>query len=137
MKNVELNVTAKLIDTGTRRDSHGCMIADAVNEQIPWAKYITVDTQSVRFTDTKAGRRFIYLTPPRAQKAILDYDSGKHVRPFRMTLSQGYTKRMRVRDPGYKEISSRHYTRDPNRVMPSRYREFGLRQLTSGAPVDE
>lgn len=116
------------IDAAVRRDSHRCMIANAVAAQIPGAKYVQVDLQSVRFSNTEKGKRYIYMTPPQGQKALLAFDRGKKQTPFKLTLAHGHTRSMRVRDPGYVPIPRSHYRNKKSRHMPSRYREFGLRQ---------
>ena len=127
-----VKVKADVIDNAVVADSHRCMIADAIQQKFKWAKYIMVDLQSVRFSNTHTGRRFIYLTPPEAQKAILDFDRGNPVAPFTLNLMQGYERQMRVRAPGYTpQTPRRKYKRGraAARVMPSRHREFGLRKL--------
>lgn len=128
-----VNVERPVIRNAIRGNSHKCMIADAIHAKVKWAKFISVDTQSIRFSNLKTGRRFIYLTPPEAQKALLDFDRGRKVQPFAFTLTQGYTRKMRVRSPGYKPISSRNYKRNPNRYMPAIHREFGLRAIVRQA----
>jgi hypothetical protein len=129
--NKQLRVNAKTIRESTVADSHQCMIANTIAEQIPNAKYISVDTQSIRYTNVKTGRRHIYLTPPVAQKAILAFDAGKPVKPFTLSLNQGVTRKIRRQPDSAPIKSSRHYARNPKRVMPAREREFGLRKLVS------
>lgn len=130
MKSISLSVTKNHIDQAVRADSHRCMIADAVAKHIPNAHFIMVDLQSIRFSDTKLGRRYIYMTPPSAQNALLRFDEGKKVKPFSMTLKTGFSRLMRVRTPGYKP-SKHKYPKNRNspRFMPSRYRKFGIRQI--------
>ncbi len=121
------------IARAARKDSHRCMIADAIQHQIPHAKYIIVDTQSIRFSDVKRGTRKIYLTPPSAQKALLAFDAGRSVQPFTFTMSQGLTRTMRVRQGNYTPYprKRRRASAKKKRYMPARLREFGLRRLTA------
>jgi hypothetical protein len=130
MRTVTINVEKEHIVNATRKDSHRCMIADAIQEALPWAKYIIVDLQSVRFSDVDEGRRFIYMTPPTAQKALLQFDNGRNPKPFKFRLTKGHERAMRVRQANYKPKNRDRKTekRDPHRVMPARFREFGLRQ---------
>lgn len=136
MWNIKVEVKKDHITNACQRDSHHCMIADAVHSRLKWATFIQVDTQSIRFNNRKAGKRYIYLTPPEAQKAIVLFDQGVKVKPFSFTLSQGYmrVKVMRARQRPAKRVS-RSYTNSKKsktkHQTPSIYREFGLRSLTN------
>src|SRR5215203_1022975 len=92
MRTLKISVDVDTIVNAIQADSHQCMIADAVQAQVKNAKFIMVDLQSIRFTDKERGIRYIYLTPPVAQQAILEFDKGKPVKPFEFTLSQGHEK---------------------------------------------
>lgn len=134
MKKITVNVTKNEIDNAVRSDSHHCMIADAIQREIPSAKYIMVDLQSIRFSNVKNGMRYIYMTPPIAQKAIIDFDHGKAtLAPFKFTMNSGYSRVMRVRQGDFEE--NRKATKQPKRknqkkrYMPARHREFGLRAI--------
>lgn len=125
-----VHVSQEHIAGAVCKDSHRCMIADALQAQIPSAKYIMVDTQSVRFSNVDTGRRFVYLTPIEAQAALLKFDAGEKVKPFSFTLSRGFSRQMRVRAPGFVP-SKKKYKRSGTRLMPSRQREYGLRSIVS------
>ena len=64
------------------KDSGHCMIADALAEAMPGAESISVDLATIRFTDPQAGLRYIYLTPPAAQVALIAFDQGEKPEPF-------------------------------------------------------
>lgn len=129
VQTLKIRIEQENIDQAVKRDSHRCMIADAIQAQIGWAKYIIVDLQSVRFSDTERGKRLVYLTPPRAQQALLEFDRGRKPKPFTMTLNKGFTRTMRVREPGYTpKRRNRKTEKRTKRYMPSRFRKFGLRQ---------
>lgn len=130
MWNIKVPVTKEHIENSVKRDSHHCMIADAVHERLKWATYVMVDTQSIRFNNKKQGKRYIFLTPPEAQKAIVLYDQGIKVKPFEFMLSSGYVKvrTMRARNKKAKK-SSRAYAKNPHKHTPSQYREFGMRKM--------
>jgi hypothetical protein len=138
MQKLKIYVTSEEIDHAVKNDSHHCMIADALQRTIPSAKYIMVDLQSIRFTDVEGGQRYIYLTPPSAQKAIIDFDHGNpNLKPFSFSMTKGYSRQMRVRSPGFQRTQKapRSKTKTtkksshPKREMPGRYREFGLREI--------
>jgi hypothetical protein len=77
-----VEVTQEIIDRSAVRDSSHCMIAEAVKAAYPTATYISVDLATIRFTDESAGFRYIYLTPQKAQAALLDFDQGDKPAPF-------------------------------------------------------
>lgn len=81
-----VQVTQHEIDTAVPRDSGHCMIADAVKRAIPHAKGISVDLQSIRFTDREKNLRYTFLTPRSAQLALLDFDAGRKPEPFAFQL---------------------------------------------------
>lgn len=131
MWNIKVNVDKEHIDNACRRNSNHCMVADAIHSRLKWATHVVVDTQSVRFNNRKQGKRYIYLTPTEAQKAIILFDQGVKVRPFSFMLSQGYmkVKTMRARQKKAKK-TSRSYKHNTNKYTPPTHREFGLRILT-------
>jgi hypothetical protein len=84
---LNFDVTREQIATAIPRDSGHCMIADALAAAIPQARFISVDLATIRFTDLAAGWRYIYLTPYVAQQALLAFDQGDEVQPFRIRTS--------------------------------------------------
>jgi hypothetical protein len=131
MKRMKIAVKRNNIASAILKDSHHCMIADAIQEQVPWAKFVSVDTQSIRMSNAEEGRRYIFLTPPLAQQAIIKFDQGVMVQPFQIELRNPQVRHMRVRCPGY-DPSTRDKTKEKKttRYMPSQEREFGLRKIT-------
>ncbi len=81
---LNIEVTAEVIERAIRKDSSHCMIAEAIAEAIPYASYISVDLATIRYTDEAAGWRYIYLTPGPAQYALLAFDAGEPVEPFKI-----------------------------------------------------
>lgn len=75
-------VTAEMIETAIPQDSAHCMIADGLKAAIPDARQVAVDLATIRYTDPRTGRRYIYLTPIPAQVALLDFDQGNKPNPF-------------------------------------------------------
>lgn len=79
-------VTTDVIEQSIRADSGHCMIADAIKQQIPGASRVSVDLQTIRFSDRKKGLRYIYLTPPECQAALVNFDQGIDPEPFTFQL---------------------------------------------------
>ena len=71
-----ITVTRALIEEAVPHDSGHCMVADAIRDQVPGAHRIAVDLQTIRWSDTKAGKRYIFFTPPVVQRALLAFDQG-------------------------------------------------------------
>jgi hypothetical protein len=71
-----------MIKTAVPDDSAHCMIADGLKAELPHARAVAVDLATIRYTDKRNGRRYIYLTPPEAQSALLEFDEGFEPEPF-------------------------------------------------------
>src|SRR5215471_8576990 len=84
---LRIKVTSEHIDTAIPLDSGHCMIADAVKADLPYARSVQVDIATIRFTDPQAGKRYLYLTPPSVQAALLSFDAGLKPEPFIFRLS--------------------------------------------------
>lgn len=93
---IELQIPQEVIANATTGDSAHCMIADAIAAQIPDAKSITVDLQTIRWSNRKRGERYIYLTPPDAQDALVLFDQGYAVEPFSIRLARGQVTRIKA-----------------------------------------
>jgi len=83
---VTVAVTSAQIDQAIPQDSAHCMIADAIKATVPHAKAVSVDLASIRWTDPRVGKRYLYLTPPSVQEALLLFDNGIKPPPFRFVL---------------------------------------------------
>lgn len=133
---MKICVAKSHIDNGVERDSHRCMIADAIKEKCPRAQYILVDLQSIRFSDPDKGLRYTYLTPPTAQSALLRFDAGdKAIRPFDFRLTKPATREMGWQGQRSKGASrkGRKYRRTGKArpIVAYKEREFGLRKFTA------
>lgn len=108
-KRVTLTITEEIINASIQRDSSHCMIAEAVYAQIPGAAFVSVDLQTIRWTDRKKGRRYIAFTPAVAQQALVDFDRGDPVKPFTIRATVVQTLRVRARDesPDKRKITER------------------------------
>lgn len=117
-----VGITTTDIQLAVRKNSHRCMIAEAIRRDIPYANRVVVDLQSIRYTDDQAGIRYFFFTPPVAQEALLAFDEGRPVEPFEFDLRkpaqirpQGFTASMtRARD----ESVTRKKSGAPRRSAP-------------------
>src|SRR5262245_29675858 len=83
-----INVTQEIIDGAVTNTSSRCMVADAVKKAFPRAVRIRVDMQTIRWTDPAQQKRYVYLTPARAQQYIIAFDAGDTIKPFRFRLDR-------------------------------------------------
>jgi len=86
VRTIRLAVTEDLVQAALPADSGHCMIADAVKAAVPNAKAVSVDLATIRWTDPRMGRRYIYFTPPSVQRALLLFDNAVLPKPFTFVL---------------------------------------------------
>lgn len=120
---MRISVSQKNINDGKKKDSKCCMIADAIKERYPAAQFISVDLQSIRFTDAKRRKRLVYLTPPIAQLALVKFDLGAKVSPFDFRVDSPATVRA---------INSRKPARTPSRLKSERKASLNRRKRLKG-----
>lgn len=89
---VFIKVEKDVIDNAIQRESRHCMIVDAIHKKMPHVKNVQVDVATIRFTNPRVHKRYIYLTPPEAQKQILRFDAGKKIDPFVFSLNDHIIK---------------------------------------------
>lgn len=132
----EAQVTKEDCEEAVQKSSSHCAIATAIEKEIPGAKFISVDIQTIRFS--KNGMRYVYLTPRYAQKAILDFDAGLTPKPFKLKLRGGQRTKLKERVGGSHRKAKLVATQGRDRHVPSivggrtpptakTRREFGLR----------
>lgn len=85
-RGIILDVTEEVITTAVQRDSSHCVIADALRAAVPNAQRVSVDIQTIRFTDPVSERRYIYLTPALCQMILVDFDQGRRPDPMMIRL---------------------------------------------------
>lgn len=118
-RQVTVKITPDIIESATRRDSSHCMISDAIREQHPDAAMIATDLATIRFTDRKTKKRYIYLTPPLAQRALVNFDQGIPAEPFQFVLrrpAQILTSGMGKRRPAKVTQPELHADGGPNKA---------------------
>lgn len=99
MPRVRIHVSTQTIKRATTCNTNYCMIAEAIKECVPGASAVSVDLQTIRWTDRKARVRYVFLTPPPAQAALLQFDNGVRPRAFNINLRSGQiipTRRRRI-----------------------------------------
>jgi hypothetical protein len=133
---MKVRVSQEHIENGVCKDSHHCMIADAIKATYPAAQYILVDLQSIRFSDPDRGERYTYLTPPTAQANLLRFDRGdKSIQPFTFTLNKPQIRVMGWAGEGRSATAKRKPAKayrksgKPRAVVAYKEREFGLRKF--------
>lgn len=90
----KLYVTREIIERAQVKDSAHCMIAEAVKAARPEARFVSVDLQTIRFTEQD--RRYVYLTPRVAQVALIRFDQGVKQEPWEVGLANGQSTEARV-----------------------------------------
>lgn len=92
-RGIVLEVTDEIINSSIPRDSGHCVWADAIKAAVPTATRISVDLQTMAFTDPVSKRRYVYLTPARAQVDLVKFDQG--IRPEPCVLRLGKPAQIR------------------------------------------
>lgn len=94
---VSVEVTPEIIADATREDSGHCMIAEAVKAALPHARQVSVDIQTIRYSDPRTRARYIFLTPRLAQSALVAFDAGEEIEPFKVQLRNPHITTMSTR----------------------------------------
>lgn len=132
-----VEVTAKRINEGAKRNSNHCMVAESVKDARPDLRYISVDVQTIRATNRKKKERYIWLTPRSVQEMIINFDRGVKPLPFIFKCSDGQTvptsrrttkAKLRRSRFGKANVPAISGGRKPPRSVGLR-RSFGLRSL--------
>ena len=140
---MKIPVTSEQITTAKQRDSQHCMIADAIRDRLN-ATFVSVDIQAIRFSVPAKDTRFVYLTPPEVQRAILAFDKGAPIKPFSFTLnnpvkampmqhwSRGTVEQQRQASKKYRSsVKAGKLPPKQKRHHAPREREYGVRILTA------
>jgi hypothetical protein len=79
-----VDVTAKDIEKAHIGDSYKCVVAQAIARQVPDARRIEVDVQTIRWSDDDG--RHVFLTPYTVAGYVVAFDAGEELHPFRFQL---------------------------------------------------
>lgn len=94
---LRVQVTAEDIQTGVQSASGYCMVAEAIKREVPWARRVSVDLQTIRVSDPEKGIRMAFLTPLGVQRALIKYDQGVVPDPFRFHAAHAHVTRITTR----------------------------------------
>lgn len=87
-RGIVLDVSQEIINAAIPKDSSHCIIADALRAAVPAARHVSVDLQTIRFTDPATSKRYVFLTPGPAQSVLVNFDQGVMPEPFLMRLGK-------------------------------------------------
>ncbi len=106
-----IRVPDEIIATAKRSNSGHCPGADGLKWTVPHATNISVDLQTVRYSDREKGLRYVYLTPRVLQEFIVGWDAGDEIGGFTYHLAgasiHNIAKRQangRRKPPGKKKV---------------------------------
>jgi hypothetical protein len=137
-RKLEVTVDVATIDEAQERSSSHCMIADAIRKANPDAQAVQVDLQTIRFTDPKKEARYIWLTPPLAQRALINFDQGLPCEPFAFQTTKP-VQVVRAKGRGGKGTPKRKpgepAPRQPTQTSQAREGVVGLNAEAKGRPV--
>ena len=136
---LKIEVTEEIINAAVPRDSSHCMIAEAVSATFPDARRVSVDLQTIRFSDPRRGLRYTYLTPRIAQLALIQFDQGTLSEPFAFQLRGAQVTAMaRPRGSGLteKELDQRKAASATRRENLKRTRLVQRESEAAGAVPD-
>jgi hypothetical protein len=89
----EISVEQRHIDRAMEKDSSHCAVADAIKAQVPEARFISIDLQTIRWTDARKKLRYVFLTPSLIQTdVIIPFDQGERdkCRPTVVKMKPAY-----------------------------------------------
>jgi hypothetical protein len=88
-------VEQRHFDEALRANSSHCAIAFAIRDAMPTARRISVDLQTIRWTDSKRGVRYCFLTPHVAQQdVIIPFDQGEECKPVTFRMKPAWVTRI-------------------------------------------
>jgi len=101
---IVVEVTQEEIDIGVASNSGHCIVAEATKKSFVKrygrkAHFVAVDIQTIRISDCEKGARYMYLTPKRAQVALVQFDQGFKPTPFKFRLRGGQVVSLRPSKP--------------------------------------
>ena len=143
-------VSHERIQEAIRSNDGHCLIAEAIKRAYPRYTYVSVDLQTIRMTNKAERLRYIYLTPRIVQAALVAFDQGKSVRPFKFKLRGAHTvaanmanrqlgksvgQRLKLGRRRVVPNGSKHPETVGGRALPkhpsaNRDRKFGIRAFT-------
>jgi len=127
-------VTQDIIDRACRKNEHKCMIAEAIKKQVPGAKQVSVDLRSIRWSDPEKGLRYVYMMPEMGTAALIGFDKGNRIPPFKFRLVNAHIRSMVV--SGTKK-PVRNLGKKRHVATPKEVREGATGDLIGGAKTQK
>lgn len=134
MPNLIIKVTQEVIDDSIQRDSSHCMIAEAVKLAVPGAKFVSVDLQTIRFSNPRTRKRYVYLTPRQGQVALVNFDQGAKPEPFTLALQRPQVVDIPERTPRRDSKKQREALLEKAGVRPDAVVVDGPPEVEESAP---
>lgn len=152
-----IEVTKQHIEEALPNESSHCMVAEAIKTSLPGVQAVSVDIQTIRWSDPELGYRYTYVTPKSVVNAIIDFDEGIKPQPFRFAPRGGQITSMARggkgrQTPRHPELPRRATVRPPtkNETIPELVggkpprktnvggrRQFGIKGLRRGeGPIE-
>ncbi len=136
MPGIKIKINHTHIAKAIKGDGTHCMISLAIQEKFPDVRWVWVDKQTIRWTDRKEGKRYFYLTPRPAQRALLRFDNGEPIEPFPIALSGPFVRPIhplthrKIKKPNKsnrKKPNTARYKHKKTAPEASAVRRYGLR----------
>jgi len=108
------------------------MVAEALKEARPDAKFVAVDIQTIRWSDPIRKERYTYLTPRSVQEAIINFDQGKSPEPFSFQLRDGQTTVFGLSES--QKEKQRAYSSERATAEKKREKRALMRTVVGGGP---
>ncbi len=70
------------------------VIAEAIRAARPEVRNVAIDVGTIRWTDPKTGRRVTFDTPVAVRNALLGFDRGATLEPFRFRLGGAASRKV-------------------------------------------
>jgi len=123
-------VTQDIIERACRKNEHKCMIAEAVKKQLPHARQVSVDLRSIRWSDPEKGLRYVYMMPEIGTAALIGFDKGNKIPPFKFRLVNAHIRTMLTGTP---KKPVRNLGKKRHVATPKEVREGATGDLIGGA----
>lgn len=82
-------VTKRNVEEAIKASGSLCIASQAINTNYPDMLRVKSDLQTIRMTDKKTGRRYVYLTPRKVVEMLVAFDQGIKPKPFSFILQRG------------------------------------------------
>jgi hypothetical protein len=127
----EISVEQRHFDEALRANSSHCAIAFAIRDAVPDARRIAVDLQTIRWTCSKRGVRYCFLTPAVAQhNVIIPFDQGDldNCKPVTFRMKPAFVS---------KSGAKRRHCPDPEQLADAKLKVAGEQPHLAGSPPEQ